>query len=443
MINSRDKKERRASFVIDGSVVETVYDPVKNSTAFVICKKNKIGTENYIKIKGNPYYPLDPNSDIIRKNIVLLPSAPAEYKTEEELIDVVGNFIHKYLDISQTFESLAIYYVLFSWLYDKFHEVAYLRAIGDFGSGKSRFLQVIGSICYRPIFTGGATTTAPIFRILDQIRGTLVLDEADMRQSDMASDITKILNMGYQKGGSVLRMKSKESDEIKAFDVYSPKIIATRETFADMALESRCLTEDMGKGKLRDDIPLSLTDKFWNEARDIRNMLLVWRCKNFNKNIDIQNKQTFGIHPRLNQIIAPILSVIKSDQVRNSIIDFIKIYNQELLEMRGTSMEASIISAILRLSKNNPAELLIKNITSDLNQNSDIEDDVIKPRKVGWYLRSKMQMKTHRTRTGYMLSLKRNAEKINYWKDRLGLTDTDNQKSEDVNIVNFAGIKTD
>jgi hypothetical protein len=82
---------------------------------------------------------------------------------------------------------------------DRFNEVPYLRAIGDFGSGKSRFIQSIGILCYKPVFTGGATTPSPIFRIVNEVHGTLIIDEADFKFSDMTSEIVKILNTGYQK----------------------------------------------------------------------------------------------------------------------------------------------------------------------------------------------------------------------------------------------------
>lgn len=61
------------------------------------------------------------------------------------------------------------------------------------------------------------------FSCLNDIKGTLILDEADLKASDMTNDIVKILNMGYSKGGSVLRMKGKDFSETRAFDVFSPK----------------------------------------------------------------------------------------------------------------------------------------------------------------------------------------------------------------------------
>jgi hypothetical protein len=165
-----------------------------------------------------------------------------------------------------------------------FNEVPYLRALGDYGTGKTRFLQVIGHLCYKPTLAGGATTVSPIFRLLHEHRGTLILDEADYQYSDMTADIVKILNNGYSKGFPVLRTEGQSGRfSVRAFHVFTPKIIATREKFKDKALESRFLVEAMGGRAIRDDIPDSLPPHFQDEARFIRGKLLLWRFRNFKR----------------------------------------------------------------------------------------------------------------------------------------------------------------
>ena len=89
---------------------------------------------------------------------------------------------------------MAAHYVLFSWVYDAFNEVPYIRFQGDYGTGKTRALLVVGSVCYKPFFASGASTVSPIFHILDAFRGTLILDEADFRFSDEKAEIVKVLN---------------------------------------------------------------------------------------------------------------------------------------------------------------------------------------------------------------------------------------------------------
>lgn len=436
--NNTTKKVRKASVIVGDKIAETVYDPVHKKTAFATFVEGKVAYSEVLSTNDGDVYPLDAKNDIVSKNVVLLPSGATEYGTEAELIQEIQTFIHKYLDITPMFERIAAYYAMFTWLYDRFYELPYLRAIGDFGSGKTRFLQVIGCVCYRPIVMGGATTPSPIFRILNELKGTLVLDEADFKSSEMSDDIVKILNSGYQQGISVLRSEGKGTFEVKAYDVFSPKVIATRETFNDKALESRFLVEEMGHSTLRTDIPRRLSDEFYNESRNIRNKLLMWRFKNFNKELKFDDAPIEGIHPRLHQIIIPLLTIIDSEEMKTSLKEFVQKYNQELIADRGLSRESDVVFAILKLERERKVDTLtVKEITDEVNREIDLADEDLHTRKVGWILRARLQLKTYKNRRGFTLSLSKNKDKLIFWKDRYGITEAD-LSGECVNDVNVA-----
>ena len=439
--NNEEKKDKpiiKSSMITKDAIYEMVYCPNKNKSSYF--KYSRSGNLEHdldeVEIEGKKYKPIQPTNALLEKGVILFPSNASEYENEEEILLEIRSYIHKYLDISEVFEQIATYYVLFTWLYDRFNEVPYLRAIGDFGSGKSRFIQAIGILCYKPMFTGGATTPSPIFRIIDQVRGTLVIDEADFKFSDMTSEIVKILNTGYQKGMPVLRSEGKGVFEVKAYDVFCPKIVATRETFSDKALESRFLVEEMGAGKLRSDIPRTLDKNFYQDAENIRNKLLMWRLKNYFEPIERREDLIEGIHPRLNQIVMPLLSVIKDEPIRNNLKTFIVKYNGELTADRGLSWESDIVFAIFRLEyETKLKEVTVKQITEEVNQQVDISDDRLQARKVGWYLRSRLQLKPYKTRKGFVLSFEKNRKRLDMWKERFGITDAD-IKCEQVNDVN-------
>lgn len=443
MQNKEEKQEKiilKTSITTPNELYEMVFDRSENKTSFIkIDRDGKIETLlEEVEIGGRKYRPLPPDYNLVDKNVILFPSLATPYESEEEILTEVQNFIHKHLDISEVFERIATYYVLFTWLFDKFNEVPYLRAIGDFGSGKSRFLQAIGILCYKPVFTGGATTPSPIFRIINEVKGTLIIDEADFKFSDMTSEIVKILNTGYQKGMSVLRSEGKGTFEVKAYDVFCPKIVATRETFADKALESRFLVEEMGAGKLRTDIPRTLDESFYEGAELIRNKLLMWRLKNYFEPIERRHDLIEGIHPRLNQIVMPLLSIIKDEAIRNQLKIFIVQYNAELVADRGLSWESDIVFAVLKLEYElKGSEITVKQITDEVNKEIDTSDDTLQARKVGWYLRAKLQLKPYKTRKGYVLSFKENRKRLDMWKERFGITDAD-IRGEQVNVVNDA-----
>jgi hypothetical protein len=441
LTENEDKKPNLKTTVItEGSIYEMVYDRIENKTSYFKC--DKLGKLecflDEVEVKGEKFRPLPPSYQLIEKGVILFPSQATPYKNEEELLLEIQNFIHKYLDISEVFEQIATYYVLFTWMYDRFNEVPYLRALGDFGSGKSRFIQAIGILCYKPVFTGGATTPSPIFRIINEVNGTLIIDEADFKSSDMTSEIVKILNTGYQRGMPVLRSEGKGTFEVKAYDVFCPKIVATRETFSDKALESRFLVEEMGAGKLRPDIPRTLDESFYNDAEQIRNKLLMWRLKNYFEPIERRHDIIEGIHPRLNQIVMPLLSIIKNNSIREKLKAFIVKYNTDLVADRGLSWESDIVFAVLKLEhETNANEVTVKQITDEVNSEIDISDDTLQARKVGWYLRTKLQLKPYKTRKGFVLSFKENRKRLDMWKERFGITDEDirGERVNDVNVI--------
>ena len=70
-------------------------------------------------------------------------------------------YIHRYLEPPPSYEAISALYILLTWVYEFAPSFPYLRVIGDWGTGKTRYLQVVGSICFRPIFASGAATPSP------------------------------------------------------------------------------------------------------------------------------------------------------------------------------------------------------------------------------------------------------------------------------------------
>jgi hypothetical protein len=242
----------------DGTLIELLYTSTKSTTSLAICRPDgEISiTETFELPTGEHLVPYSPRNNLIASGCVLLPSEVVDFGDLVDLVEEIRSYLHRYVDLSPEFEEIAAYYVLLTWVYDAFNELGYLRLRGTWGSGKTRGLITIGSLCYKPFFASGASTVSPIFHILDAFQGTLVLDEADFRFSDQTAELTKVLNNGLP----VLRTMTNRHRELnpQAFRVFGPKIIAMRESFSDEALESRFITEETGSRPLRSEIPIHL-----------------------------------------------------------------------------------------------------------------------------------------------------------------------------------------
>lgn len=291
------------------------------------------------------------NGDDIELGAVKLPSAVQPYTSTLSLLTEIEDHIKKYLDVSATFLKFAAYYVALSWLYDRFSTVPYLRALGDTGCGKSRFLDVIGGIAYKPISASGCVTPAPIYRMLRRWGGTLILDEADMKSSDEYNEVITILNCGFERGRPVLRATKDNPDKIQVLPVYGPKIFATRRRFQDVALEARCLTEIMQETD-RDDIPPVLGRQFRDEQQSLRNKLLLFRFRNYHT-VDPEAGADFRlpeVEPRLRQVSEAFLSLFANEPaVIEDFKSFIADHQRELIEQRANTKTGLIVNTLFAL----------------------------------------------------------------------------------------------
>jgi len=383
-------------------ILEMVYQPEEGQTCFVLWKDGACTfQENYQLPDGQRLVPYSAKNNLITNEVVLLPSGPEEYGSEAELRNEIQDFIHRYVDISPLFEKIASYYVLFSWVYDGFNELPYLRFRGDPGSGKTRALLTIGSLCYKPIFASGASSTSPLFRILEAFRGTMIIDESDFRFSDEKADLTKILNNGTVRGFPVLRCEvsptTKEFNP-RAYAVFGPKLLATRGFFEDKALESRFLTEEMGQHRLRDNIPISLPDEHKLEALHLRNKLLLFRFRNLHKRLPQESLVDRSIEPRLNQIFVPLLSIIDDEQALADLRELAKTYNRQMVADRGLDTEAQVLEIIRNLSQQPESRFSVAEITNAFSERHGQEyERKITPKWVGYILRAKLSLKTRKS----------------------------------------------
>src|SRR2546427_2970813 len=390
----------------DGSLAEMVCQ--ENRTLFCVSKDGEYCYEPNILYQYRVIVPYSPRNNLLTNEVVLFPSEAAEYGSEQELVAEIRAFIHRYVDVSPLFEQIASYYVLFTWVYDAFNELPYLRLRGDTGSGKTRFLLTVGSLCYKPIFASGASTVSPLFRILDSMRGTLIVDEGDFRFSDEKAELVKILNNGNGRGFPVLRSESVSGREFspRAYTVFGPKLIATRGYFQDRALESRCLTEETGGRKLRDDIPINLTADYKREALELRNKLLMFRFRSFGKRQIDPALVDRSIEPRLAQIFVPLLSVIEDAGAREALRHVAREYHKELVAGRGMDVEAQVLEIIQELQLlNDGAGIAIKEIASRfIEQHGEDFERKVTPHWVGHIVRKKLQLKTEKRHGSYVVA---------------------------------------
>lgn len=394
----------------DGTLVELVYQPARRKTLLALFSAGRWTLQESIKAGADRVLvPFSPTNNLIANEAVLLASEPCIYETEEALLADIERFIHRYVDLSPTFEKIASHYVLLTWVHDAFSELPYLRLRGDFGSGKTRALLTIGSLCYKAFFASGASTVSPVFHTLDAFRGTLILDEADFRMSDERADIVKILNNGNVRGMPILRTMMNRQREFnpQAFQVFGPKIVATRSSYDDKGLESRFVTEEMGGRPLRADIPINLPDAFRAKAQELRNKLLLYR---FHHRQDVKLDDSLidpSLEPRLNQILLPLLSIVRSPLVRRELRTAAAEAQTNLIAERGLLAEAQVLEILANLMATSDRPVIpIADVAAGLNSRyGDEYERPITNRWVGSVLRRRLNLRTYKSHGVYVVPM--------------------------------------
>jgi len=393
----------------DGTCVELLYDPERRHTAFAVGNENTYRVEQSIVVGDERLVPFSAENNLIKNAAVLLPLAAEDYGSEDAVVADLRTYFQRYLYLTPAFETVAIHYVLLSWLYDVFNELPYLRFRGDFGTGKTRALLVIGSVCYKPFFASGASTVSPIFHTLDAFRGTLIFDEADFRFSDEKAEIVKILNNGNVRGMPVLRTMMNRQKEFnpQAFQVFGPKIVATRQNYNDKGLESRFITEEMAPRKLGKDIPLNLPESFESEARQLRNKLLLYR---FHRRASVRldpSRIDTQLEPRLKQIMLPLFSVTSDPVCRLELLAVAAEAQSNLVAERGLKVEAHVLEVLADLmEKSGRSVIPVADIASQLSARFDHEyERPITNRWIGSVLRKRLSLRTYKSHGVYVVPM--------------------------------------
>jgi hypothetical protein len=78
----------------DGSILEMVYQPIEKRSAFALWRDGQWKIETGMNVSPfHRWVPYSPNNNLIKNEVVLLPSEPEEYGSEELLLHEIQFFI--------------------------------------------------------------------------------------------------------------------------------------------------------------------------------------------------------------------------------------------------------------------------------------------------------------------------------------------------------------
>jgi hypothetical protein len=136
-----------------------------------------------------------------------------------------------YCDCDPSHRKLLAHFALYTWVSDLLRVAPYIWVVGPSGYGKTILLQILSAICRRSILVSDVSMGG-LYRVITKYHPTLLLDEFEVGNDSERRRLLRLLRAGSTMGQSVLRASG-------VFDLFGPKVIASRQEVGDAALESR------------------------------------------------------------------------------------------------------------------------------------------------------------------------------------------------------------
>src|SRR5208282_5701334 len=119
-------------------------------------------------------------------------------------LDQVYRILKEYIDVKEHERVAIALWCLHTHVYDRFTHSPRLALMSpEPGGGKSTTFNIINPLCARSEISGNITGAA-LFRTIDEMRGTMLLDEGDNLKWDDKS-LRAVINDGHEPGRPIKR----------------------------------------------------------------------------------------------------------------------------------------------------------------------------------------------------------------------------------------------
>lgn len=457
-----------------GFLLEVIFDRNKKKLLLAYAHiidmekgEREVGVGEYVIIGKYKYVP-PVHDDVIMDGVVKLASELGPLMSSRDLINKNAEYYQKYFYLEEKSRyKFCGAYSLFSWVYDSFEALNFLRARGGSGSGKSDLMYLVGLTSYRFAVTLSTSSSASYRGLAKMYKASVMIDEADnLMKKDDGTMEAFLKGRSMRRYANSLNMMETMTPNGKVFvpsttNVYGITFITMYHSFSDPGIENRCITFDLSQidtltldkeGMEPGYYPPELEE----DAQEIRNLCLTWRLHTWRPKIELSAEQRKSVKladpvvsPRVNQVLRPmkVLAVLQndSDLLEELMMTGRANYEDEMTKRAG-SFEAIILRAVIaadtregyadkiksgKLGKlGTVRHILYKDLAVIANEVLDSEnladgqtDDKkksgIKTRTIGEICRETFRMPVARTGEGWAVVLDR--ERIDIGKLRFGI----------------------
>lgn len=223
---------RETEFVrfADGALADLVRD-ASGDPRFVVVRDGEVSFHRTLKNEDVTLVPPKIEPSILAG--VCLPASVGASCSAAELLNDLNQVLGAYVGLDPPDRKLAAYITLSSWVSDLLHVVPYLWIIGPSECGKTTLVRLLSVLCRRGILAADISS-AGLYSVIDSLRPTILIDDFEYAVDSRTRDLLRLLRNGSTAGLRVYRAT-------RAYQLFGPKIISSRQAPSDAALKSRGL----------------------------------------------------------------------------------------------------------------------------------------------------------------------------------------------------------
>lgn len=361
--NDKEKEKIVAvsRIITETFIAEEVYDP-PNLPQFAVkyFDRDKIEFQDTIdlgekdtKDRSIIYQPV--LNDHVTKGMVVLPRKP-EKCTIQEVVKESFDFVKKNFDPCGKESELKIIILIpiSGWFLEKEKPIVVVAGTGVFapilacrgpsGSGKNRLANLLRFLSYHPLLQLSTYRIPSLYRPLDIWKGTLLIDECDIKHSGETAQLIHFLN-SRATGTPIGRQNPETPSKCDAFESFGITIVTQRRHFDDNATEGRTIPFycDVSEDKK---ITTMLTVEEIKRGFDLQDKLLylrltLWDKVHIDKTLWIENVSDH----RLNSTLLPIMALTKFDSSLKEIVaKNVLVLHEERRKLKAQSDDGMMIN---------------------------------------------------------------------------------------------------
>ena len=227
-------------------------------------------------------------------------------------LDAAEGLLRRYVALSEAqFVAVALW-VAHAHALDAASTTPYLHVTSaEAESGKSRLMECLEVLVPKPMYAA-SMTPAVLYRAVEKLRPTLLVDEADnlLRDKEAKSELLGLLNAGYRRGALAYRMGGGNRDELQSFETFSAKAIAGLDGLV-ATLASRCLRVEMQRRRTDEHVEDFFREDVHSEAEPIRDGLAAWAEQNI-ETLRATKPARLGVRDRLEEACRLLLAIAEA-----------------------------------------------------------------------------------------------------------------------------------